>query len=265
MSKFIIIPFANEATAYQGIQILKELDHMGDISLYGYSILGKSVDGKLTVKDAAGKGPLGLVLGTLTGGLIGLFGGPGGLALGVAGGALVGGVTDVAMAGAPMRFAQYVARNVEPGHVAIVAEIDEDWTTPLDSRLAELDATAIREWRSNVEDAQYEEDARNARFEIEQLKIEIRDTHAANNEKLKGKVQVARARLTKVHDGAAARLESIKVESAAKIAHAEQQMKTAHADKKAEIEARVARIKADAQHRLEKLSAATSLAKEALL
>ncbi|WP_413875768.1 DUF1269 domain-containing protein [Albidovulum sp.] len=265
MSKFVIIPFPNEAAAYGGIQALKELDQAGDLSLYGYSVLSKSADGRLDVKDAAGKGPLGLALGALTGGLIGLFGGPAGWALGVAGGALVGGVTDVALAGAPLRFAERVALDVKPGHVAIVAEIDEDWTTPLDSRLAELGATAIREWRSNVEDAQIEEDARNARLEMEQLRNEAREARAAQKEKLEGKVDAARTRLTELRDQAAARLESIKSEAEAKIAHAEQQMKTASAERKAEIEARIARIKADARQRSDKLSAAWSLTKEALL
>lgn len=265
MSKFIIIPFANETTAYKGVQLLKNLDRAGDISLYGYSVLSKSVDGSLTVSDEAGKEPLGLALGALTGGLIGLFGGPAGWALGVASGALVGSVADVAVAGAPLRFAERVAHDVEPGHVAIVAEIDEAWTIPLDSQLAELGATAIREWRSNVEDAQIEEDARNAQIEMEQLRKEASEAQAAHKEKLEGKVEAAKSRLTEVRDEASARLESIKVEAEAKVAHAEQQMKTARADRKADIEARIVQIKADARQRSDKLSAAWSLAKEALL
>ena len=264
MSKFIIVPVADESTAYKSIQLLKELDSAGDIGLYGYSVLVKSADGKLTIKDAADDGPLGTVLGTLTGGLIGLFGGPAGLALGVAGGALVGSFTDVARAGAPVRFAQHVARDIAPGHAAIVAEIDEDWTIPLDTSLAGLGTVAIREWRSDVEDAQYAEDTANAKREMQQLKNEINQAHQTHKEKLEGKVQAVRSRLTAARDGAKARLDAIKAESDAKIAHAEAQLKTAKAEKKAEIEARIAHIKADAQQRSEKLNAAWSLAKEAL-
>lgn len=264
MSKFIIIPFSNETDAFKGVQMLKDLDRDGDIGLYAYSVLAKSVEGRLAVKKMQDEGQPGLVFGSLIGGLVGMFGGPAGLALGVAGGALLGSLADIAKAGAPMRFAEAVAREIEPGGVAIVAEIDEGWTTPLDASLQTLGTAAIREWRSDVEDAQYEADAKKARQEYEHLKDEANKTHEANKAKLREKAQAAKSYLTATRDAVKTRLDTIKAEADAKIAHAQQQLKTASAERKAQIETRIAEIKTDAHQRSEKLHQAWELTKEAL-
>ena len=94
MSKFVVVTFPNEAKAYEGTRALKELHAEASLTLYGMAVVTKGADGKLTVKEAADPGPLGMGVGALVGGLTGLLGGPAGAAMGIGVGALIGRAAD---------------------------------------------------------------------------------------------------------------------------------------------------------------------------
>jgi len=74
MSKFIFVSFPDEAKAYEGTRSLEELHAEGSLTLYAVAVVAKSADGKLTVKRESDRGPLGIAVGSLVGGLIGLLG-----------------------------------------------------------------------------------------------------------------------------------------------------------------------------------------------
>src|SRR5215813_9539805 len=95
MDRMLVVVFDNESQAYQGKQALQELDTEGSISLYGYSVVAKGADGKATIKEKDDVGPLGTLIGTSLGSLIGLIGGPAGLVMGAASGALGGASADL--------------------------------------------------------------------------------------------------------------------------------------------------------------------------
>ena len=82
MDRMLVVVFNNEVQAYQGRQALLQLDSDGNISVYGYAVLAKHPDGTATVKQGDDSGPIGALLGTSFGSLIGLLGGPVGLAIG---------------------------------------------------------------------------------------------------------------------------------------------------------------------------------------
>ena len=72
MSKFVVVIFPTEAKAYEGTRALKELHAEASLAVYGMAVVTKGADGKLTVKQSADAGPLGMGVGALVGGLTGL-------------------------------------------------------------------------------------------------------------------------------------------------------------------------------------------------
>ena len=137
MSKFIVVIVPDETKAYEGSKALRELHAEGSLTLYGMAIVAKTADGKLSVKQSVDEGPLGTAVGSLSGGLIGLLGGPVGAAIGLGAGALLGLLRDL-ISRCERGFSRQGFAGATPGRVAIVAEISEDWVTPLDTRMGAL-------------------------------------------------------------------------------------------------------------------------------
>jgi uncharacterized membrane protein len=81
------------------------------------------------VKQSDEPGPLGTLLGTSLGALIGLLGGPVGLAVGAVAGLAVGGTVDLNKARVGEDFVDDVTKVLLPNKFAVVAEIQENWTT----------------------------------------------------------------------------------------------------------------------------------------
>ena len=135
MDRMLVVVFDNENKAYEGKKALLQLDGEGSISVYAYAVLAKHADGTATVKQGDDSGPIGTLLGTSFGSLIGLLGGPVGLAIGASAGLALGGAADLNNARIGEDFIDDVTKTLLPNRVAVVAEIEEDWTTPVDTRM----------------------------------------------------------------------------------------------------------------------------------
>src|SRR5690349_17923338 len=129
MDRMLVVVFDNEVKAYEGKRALVQLDDEGSISVYASVVLTKHADGTATVKEEDDSGPLGSLVGTSLGTLIGILGGPVGVAIGASAGLLGGGAFDVNNARIGDDFIDDVTKQLLPNRVAVVAEIDEDWTT----------------------------------------------------------------------------------------------------------------------------------------
>jgi len=97
--KMIVVVFDNEKQAYAGFKALKDLHAEGTITLYASAVIAKDADGKVIVKEAAERGPLGTGVGLVAGSLLGLLGGPVGAAFGAYTGSLGGVLYDLAKPG----------------------------------------------------------------------------------------------------------------------------------------------------------------------
>src|SRR5690242_16242841 len=95
MNKMLVAVFDTEPAAYEGLQALKNLHMNGDITLYATAVVVKDSSGAVNVKQTADEGPLGTVLGMLTGSLVGLLAGPVGVAIGLSAGGLTGLIVDL--------------------------------------------------------------------------------------------------------------------------------------------------------------------------
>lgn len=264
MSKYVVVIFPDEASAYEGTRALKALHAEGSLTVYGMAVVAKDANGKLSVKQAADAGPLGTAVGTLVGGLAGLLGGPAGAAVGMGTGAMVGWLTDIYDAGVGIDFVNAVSAKLTPGKTAVIAEVFEDWVTPLDTRMEALRGVVIREWRSDFEDGQIEGESKARKAELAQLKTEFTRATEERKAKLKAQMDEAQAKLNAVADRAQARMDEIQQESQAKIKELQNQATKAKGDAKAKIDQQIAEMRADYNRRSDKLKQAWELTKEAL-
>jgi len=188
MDRMLVVVFDNETKAYEGKRTLLQLDGEGSISVYAWAVLAKHADGTATVKQGDDAAPLGTLAGTALGSLIGLLGGPVGLAIGAVAGMAAGGAADLNNARIGEDFIDDVAKVLLPNRVAVVAEIDEDWVTPVDTRMEAIGGTVFRRALSEVKDTLHNEHVAAMQADLAQLKAEQAKAHADRKTKLQEKI-----------------------------------------------------------------------------
>jgi uncharacterized membrane protein len=188
MDRMLVVVFGNEVQAYQGRQALLQLDSDGNISVYAYAVLAKRADGTATVKQGDDSGPIGTLLGTSFGSLIGLLGGPVGLAIGASVGVLAGGAVDLNNARIGDDFIDDVTKALIPNKFALVAEIEEDWTTPVDTRMEAIGGTVFRRALSDAKHTIHDENVAAMKADLAQMKAERAKAHADRKGKLQEKI-----------------------------------------------------------------------------
>ena len=164
------------------------MENEGSIAVYAYAVIGKNADGTTTVKQGDDPGPLGTLVGTSLGSLIGLLGGPVGLAIGASAGLVAGGTADLNNARVGEDFIDDVSKELQPNRFAVVAEIQEDWTTPVDSRMEAIGGKVYRRALSEVKQTVNDEDIAAMKADIAQMKAEHAKAHADRKAKLQEKI-----------------------------------------------------------------------------
>ncbi|HEX2454029.1 MAG TPA: DUF1269 domain-containing protein [Vicinamibacterales bacterium] len=263
MDKMLVVVFKDETRAYEGNKALRELHNEGSITLYAAAVIAKDAAGKVTVKQAADQGPLGTALGMATGGLVGLLGGPAGAALGAAYGGMTGSLFDVVQAGISDDFLNEVTQRLLPGKTAVVAEIDEEWVTPVDARMEALGGIVFRRARGEFVDAQIERQSAADKAEFAKLKAEHDQAVGEAKTKLREKLDAAQSRLQAQGDAAKQKVAAIKRQTDAKIQLLKDQAAKARGDAKTRLERRAEETRADSEARLDKLGKAWQLVKDA--
>jgi len=188
MDRMLVVVFDSESKAYEGKRALQQLDGEGSISVYAYAVLAKHADGTTSLKQGDDLGPLGTLLGTSFGSLIGLLGGPAGAAIGAAAGLGAGSAADLDNSRVGADFINDVAEVLSPNRVALVAEIEEDWTTPVDTRMEAIGGTVFRRSLSEVRDTVDNEEVAAMKADLAQMKAESAKAHADRKAKLQEKV-----------------------------------------------------------------------------
>jgi uncharacterized membrane protein len=264
MNKMLVAVFDSEVAAFEGLSALRDLHSSGDITLYGTAILIKDGGGKITVRQVDEEGPVGAALGLLSGSMIGLLAGPVGLPIGAALGGLTGLLFDLDRSGVSIAFVDDVSKALLPGKAAIVADVDESWTTPVNSRLHGLGAVVFRRLRSEVIEDQLNREAAAFQADLKALDEELRRADAADRAAIQRDIDAIKKQLKVLQDQAQARLDEAKSETEAKLAALQAQAKDANDRARARIAKRMAELKAEFAARSKKLDQAWALAKEAL-
>jgi len=263
MNKMLVVVFNDETKAYEGVKALKELHDEASLTLYATAVIARDANGEVIVKEAADKGPIGTAVGLLTGSLIGLLGGPVGLVVGAYGGAIGGLTYDLVQLGISSDFLDEISQKLTPGKVAIVAEIDEEWVTPLDTRMEMLGGIVERRARWDVIDAQIDREIAADKAEFAQLKAEHQKAVGDAKAKLEAKVDAVHNRLEVSRNRLHQKMENLKQEGEAKVNSMQKQTAKTTAETKAKLEKRIEEIRSDYNRRTDKLRKAWQLIKEA--
>ena len=261
MEKMLVVVFENESSTYEGSRALKQLDAEGSITIHAEAVIKKDSNGKVSVMQAGDDFPVRTVGGTAIGSLIGLLGGPIGLGIGAVAGALAGSIGDLYVAGVNADFLDDVSAALTPGKCAVVADISEEWVTPVDSRMEAVGGVVFRTPKSTVEDDQRARDVAELKDEIAQLKAEHAQARAERKAKLQTRIDALNSKLQEKLDQAKQRSEQIKGETEAKVQALQQRAAKAQGDAKKAIDARIAQLRAEYEERSRRLK---SLAAEQL-
>ena len=219
MDRMLVVVFDNEVKAYDGKKALLQLDNEGSISVYAYAVLAKKADGTATVKQGDDSGPIGTLLGTSFGSLIGLLGGPVGLAIGATTGVLAGAAVDLNNVRVGDDFIDDVTKTLSPNKFAVVAEIEEDWTTPVDTRMEAIGGIVFRRALSDVKHTIHDENVAAMKADMAQMKAEQAKARADRKGKLQEKINQldtkiqAQLQKAKEHREAAERQAQAKVQA----------------------------------------------------
>ena len=234
------------------------------MTTYEGAIIAKNADGTVSVKDWEEEGPIGTLLGMMLGSLVGVIAGPGGVLVGAAAGSMSGFLVDASRTGVNDEFLADVMDELSPGKFALVAEIDEGWTMPLDSAMEAAGGVLFRAWRTDVEDAQIDREIEANERELAELKEEWKQADEESKQKLQAKIDATKAKFAAMGERIKEKTESMKAEYNAKIEKMDKQIAKANEEFKSKLEKSRADLKTDYAMRSEKLKKAGHLVGEAL-
>lgn len=160
MRNFITTVFETAGKAYEGQHELWQLDREGTITVHGAAVVHRDSLGRLVVDTDQTDPPLATALGAGIGALLGALAGPAGAAVGAGGGAAIGAavggtaglVADADRAGVESQVELETRWTLKPGQHAVIADVSEDWTAPIDERMRRVGGTVHRRSRSDVRD-----------------------------------------------------------------------------------------------------------------
>ena len=264
MNKMLAIVFENETAASKGLSALHDLHRDGTLTLYANAVVAKNDKGEVEVKQAVERGPIGTAVGFAIGSLVGLLAGPVGLAVGASMGGLSGLVYDLNEAGVDVGFVEEVSNALSPGKVALLAEVEEMWMAPVDTRMSSLGGLVFRRLRSEVVDDQLAREAEAFDRELAQLKAELAEASEETKAAIQNQIDNTKKKIEEINKHAKEKYDKTVAEGKAKLEALEQQMAEASDRRKAKMEKRRAELKAEFEARSDKLDKAWKLTREAL-
>jgi uncharacterized membrane protein len=231
MDRMLVVVFDAESKAWEAKKGLHELDREDVIAVYDQAVVARNADGSASVRQIDGPIPVRTLAGTVVGAIIGLIGGPVGIGLGAAVGLAAGAAIDVDDARICEDFVEDVREKLTPEKFALVAEINEDSTTAVDTRMEALGGTVFRRALKEVKRTFHDDNVAAMKADRAQLKAERAKAQTDRKVKLQEKINELDSKIQ-------ARLERSK-----------QRRQAAEAQEKAKVEflkARAAVMKAQA-------------------
>lgn len=158
MRNYIAVVFRDKSKAYEALHGLWQLDQVGDITVHGTTVVHRDAFGQIQVDTKETHPALATAVGVGVGALLGLFAGPVGIAVGAAAGAglgaaaggIVGGLADLGRADTRDNALADAAFVLGMGESAVIADVTEDWKSPVDNLALRLDGSVYRRAKSLV-------------------------------------------------------------------------------------------------------------------
>jgi uncharacterized membrane protein len=243
----LTIVFDSEYIANKGVHALKQLDDEGSISIHAAAVINKISEGKVDILKMKDEFPLRAAEGTAIGGLIGLLGGPAGVLVGATSGALLGTLDDLHGSGVNAEFVDEVSSKLAPGKYAVVADISEEYVTPLDNKMTELGGQVFRTRRRYVEIEQTKGDIATLNAEIKELNNEMKNARKDQKANLQAKIEKLKEKRQKQIEHTKERIEQMKKEHDTKAGALKEKAANARGKMKVALETRMAQINKDYQ------------------
>ncbi len=243
MNRIIVSVFETEEKAFNGQTALKDLHQNGDISLYATAVINKNEGGKVEMKSLSEKGPLGTRVGMISGAFVGLLGGPIGMALGASVGALGGMFYDSTQEAFAGNFIDEVSKELENGKTAVIAEVEEGWTTPIDTKMAEFHAMVFRFNYSEKMEEQIKREWDTTEAELKELKEELEMASDDMKKGIQAQISTLQNKMATLKGMAEKELDQFLASTEAKVDELEKQLETASEKAKAKLEKRLKEAK----------------------
>jgi len=242
MDKFVVAVVPNEKAASELLQTMDRLDEDGRIELFATSVVTREQDGRMVTKTTDDRRGLGALAATAFGALLGLFAGPVGVGVGAAAGAAAGIASETAYSGVTGEYLQEVTQALKPGAYAIFAEVDEDWSFPLDEAAGALGGQVFRQPIGDTIKAQIKAENEAAREDMEQLDAEIARASGEAKAKLEARREAAKAAHAEHAERRRARMEQIQNDLDAKLATVQEKARRSADAAKARHEAHARKL-----------------------
>jgi uncharacterized membrane protein len=195
MKRMLVVVFENENKAYEGTKVLRQLDLDGSITVHAHAVVVKNPDGAVIARARDDQGPYGLLVGTVLGVLVGALGGSAGVGIGGTVGLVAGNAVDLYNAMVGEDFIDDVTKVLLPNRAAVVAEIEEESTNPVDSRMQAIGGTVFRRALSEVRHTTNDAWIAAIKADLAQMKAEHAQAHAERKARLQKKIEQLESRL----------------------------------------------------------------------
>ena len=246
VEKMIVAVFDNEPKALEGLQTFRDLDREGHISLYDVQMVAKEPSGAVRVIDYPDISSFAMPAGgTAVGALVGLLGGPVTAVLGGAAGLLLGTIGGLEETGVTDEFVSDVKAALTPGKAAVVADVAEEWETPVDTELEHAGGVVYRRTLALIETTQDDRDAAAHRAEMDQLKAERAKAKSERLAKIDAKIDNLRAKLEGAIERKRAKMQLREQQREAKIQALKSKADQAQGEVRKRQEARIAELRRD--------------------
>jgi uncharacterized membrane protein len=246
VKKMLAVVFDDEKAAYEGVRALSALDHDCSIAVDSLAVIKKNADGTVSRERVTDEFLVGTVAWSALGGVIGFLGGPVGVAAGMGAGALIGFLGDLYTLDGAADFLSDVSTALTPGKYAIIADVDEESVTPVDTHMEPLGGVVFRTVKNSVEDERRARMAAARRAELDQLQAEFAKAQSDRKTKLQVQIDHLHARMEKRQEQDLARSKQAEEELHRKI-RTMQKKADEKPGLKAAIETRIARLRDDHQ------------------
>lgn len=265
MRRLIAVMFSSEATAYEGLRALRQLDADGTIAVSETAVIQRQADGSVTSKFTSRQPLLHTGLGAVLGVIAGVLGGPVGALLGATAGGFAGGMNEAVRATVSVDFAEHIGKHLVPGTFAVLAEVHENAPGPIDSRMAEIGGKVLRETRMDFVRERLDDERQIRHADSHEQQLALASEHAERQElHLEADLRQARADLQRTAEAAREQLDNTRRALDDKIKALEIQIAKAGPGVRNDFDRRVSEIRKALGERERKLSHALEIAHEAL-
>ncbi|HEY1977690.1 MAG TPA: hypothetical protein VGG89_14145 [Candidatus Baltobacteraceae bacterium] len=170
MDNYIAIVVDNDEKAYDALHALWALDNSGDVTVHGAAVVHRDANGYMDVAtkdtDPGLRTAVGIGIGALLGALAGPIGAAAGASIaagtaagiGAAAGGVAGLTADAVKADEHDQAAYETSFALPRGKAAVIAEVSEDWTTPLDTLAQRYGGVVYRRSKSAIRNDQWDYD-----------------------------------------------------------------------------------------------------------